>query len=407
MAWTVEGLAAALRARRCSAVDVAEELLDRLAELHPVIGALAAVDRERTMAEARASDQRLASGNARPLEGVPFTVKDWIDVEGWTVTGATGSHPGDANRRPSTDAPAVARLRAAGGVMLAITQAMAANAARGVTRNPHDVSRSPGGSSSGSAAVVAAAGAPLGLGSDSGGSIRLPAAWCGVAGLKPTFGRVPLTGHFPRCGTLEDGRTVIGPLATTVADLAIALKLIAGPDGIDPGAVPVPLGAPDGVDVSALRIGYMGDDLTTDAALTALREAGAIVAPIPMVDVRDEAMDITRRYWTRARLSGADNVALLWDWDRFRRRMLAATADIDIVITPATDGPAPAWRESVESDYQWMLPWSLTGAPAVVVPVAEVDGLPMAVQVVGRPWEDHVALAAAGCIEATHTRARR
>jgi amidase len=120
----------------------------------------------------------------------------------------------------------------------------------------------------------------------------------------------------------------------------------------------------------------------------------------PLPDVRDEAMDITRRYWRRAELTGEENVRLLWDWDRFRRRLLSATAGIDVLLTPATDGPAPAWRESVEADYRWTLPWSLTGAPVVVVPAGSVDGLPVAVQVVGRPWQDHVALAAARCVEA-------
>jgi amidase len=403
MAWTVVGVVCALRAGRCSAVEVAEELLDRLEGLEPVIGAVAAVDREHSVADASAADRRLATGSARALEGVPFTVKDWIDVDGWPVSGATGTDAGDVSRRPSVDATAVARLRAAGGVVLAVTRAMADNAAFGVTRNPHDVSRAPGGSSSGTAAVVAAGGVPLGLGSDSGGSIRLPAAWCGVAGLKPTFGRVPLTGHFPRCGSLQDGRTVIGPLATTVEDLAVALRVIAGPDGIDAGVAPVPLSDPDKVEVTSLRVGCMGEDPTTVEALDALRAAGAIIVSNPVVDARAEALDITRRYWNRDELSGAENVGLLWDWDRFRRRMLVATADLDVVITPATTGPAPAWRESMETDYQWMLPWSLTGAPVVVVPVGKVDGLPVAVQVVGRPWDDHVALAAGRRIEASRS----
>jgi amidase len=276
---------------------------------------------------------------------------------------------------------------------------MADNAAFGPTRNPRNAERAPGGSSSGTAALVAAGTVPLGVGSDSGGSIRLPAAWCGVVGLKPTFGRVPLTGHFPRCGSLEDGRTVIGPLANTVADLTLALALMAGPDGADAGVVPVPLGDPGAVDVGSLRIGSMGSDGTSALALDALAAAGAAICPTPIPDVRDEAMDITRRYWGRVALTGAENVRLLWDWDRFRRRMLAATTDLDIVVTPATDGPAPPFRESIDADYQWLLPWSLTGAPAVVVPVPVPHLGPMGVQLIGRPWQDHVALAAATAVE--------
>jgi amidase len=387
-----------LRARECTAAEIACDLLDRLERLAPEIGGVAAVDRDRTLAEAEAADCRLRAGTPRALEGVPFTVKDWLDVEGWPIAGATGTDPGARDRRPSADATAVGRLRAAGAVVLAVTSAMADNAAFGPTRNPRDPSRAPGGSSSGTAAVVAAGVAPLGLGSDSGGSIRLPAAWCGIAGLKPTFGRVPLTGHFPRCGALADGRTVIGPLATSVDDLALTLPFIAGPDGLDAGVMPVPLGEPDAVVVASVRVGCMGQDDTTALGVSALQRAGAITATA-LPDVRDEAMDITRRYWDRATLSGPENVRLLWDWDRFRRRMLTLTAGVDIVITPATDGTAPSWRESVDTDYQWMLPWSLTGAPVVVVPVSTKDGMPVAVQIVARPWQDHVALAVARSVE--------
>jgi amidase len=404
---TVAEIAQALRAQECSAVELARERLAVLDDVSRRIGAVAATDPERTIDTARAADERLRAGTARPLEGIPFTVKDWIDVAGWPITGATGKEPGDPSRRPASDAPAVARLRAAGGVVLAISAAMADNAAFGATRNPHDPARAPGGSSSGTAALVAAGAAPLGLGSDSGGSIRLPSAWCGVAGLKPTFGRVPLTGHFPRCGALEDGRTVIGPLATTVADLALALALIAGSDGADAGVAPVPLGDPSAVDVSRLRVGSMGVDETTAVALDALADAGATTIAPSLADLREEAMDITRRYWTRATLTGAENVRLLWDWDRFRRRVLAATSGLDLIVTPATSGPAPAWRESVEADYEWLLPWSLTGAPAVVVPVGQADRLPTGVQIVGQPWQDHVALAAAATVERAVLRRHR
>ena len=398
MTRTALGLAAALRAGELSAAEVARDHLERLDVLRPVIGAVAATEPERTLAAAAESDRRLRAGAARPLEGVPFTIKDWIDVEGWRVLGATTAPLADPGRRPAADATAVARLRAGGAVPLAISCALAETAAHGRTRNPRDPSRAPGGSSSGAAALVAAGASPLALGSDSGGSIRLPAAWCGAAGLKPTFGRVPLTGHFPRCGSLEDGRTVIGPLATSVDDLAAALPLIAGPDGLDAGVAPVPLGDPDAVDMSSLRVGVMGGGPAGGAA-RALAGAGATVVETPMPDVHDEALDITLRHWGRARLTGEENVRLLWDWDRFRRRLLLLTAEIDVLVSPATDGPPPPWREWEVGDYRWTLPWSLTGAPAVVVPVSEEAGLPVAVQVIGRPWQDHVALAAARCVE--------
>jgi amidase len=414
---TVVGLARDLRTGRCTATALMSELLDRLERQRALIGAVAATAPEAGMAEAEAADRRLRAGNARALEGVPYTVKDWIDVAGLPVSGATHRDRGSDGRRPVRDATAVARLRAEGAIVLAVSTAMADNARYGETRNPRDPSRAPGGSSSGAAALVAAGVAPLALGSDSGGSIRLPAAWCGVAGLKPTFGRVPLTGHFPRAGALEDGRTVIGPLASSVADLAAVLPLIAGPDGMDAGAPPVPLGDPATIEPHRLRVGLITGDSTTGdlttgdlttgdeptaRAVNALAEAGAVIVAERFPDVRDEALELTRRHWGRTGLTGEEHVRLLWDWDRFRRRMLAATAGIDVLVTPATEGPAPLWRESAESDYQWLLPWSLTGAPAVAVPVGTQNGLPIAVQVIARPWEDHVALAAAGLIEAAY-----
>ena len=145
--------------------------------------------------------------------------------------------------------------------------------------------------------MVAAGAVPLALGSDSGGSIRLPAAWCGVHGLRPTFGRVPLTGHFPRLGFRSDARTVIGPLANSADDLALTLQLIAGPDGHDGSVVPVPLEDPSTVDVARLRVGLVrgvSDEHVADAA-SAVGNSGVTVVEDAMPDVRDEALEITRR----------------------------------------------------------------------------------------------------------------
>ena len=115
--------------------------------------------------------------------------------------------------------------------------------------------------------------------------------------------------------------------------------------------------------------------------------------------MRDEALEITRRYWNRAQLDGRANEQLLWDWDRFQRRMLQCMAPIDALLVPATTEPAPPWRESIDTDYVWQLPWSLTGSPAVVLPVGSVGNLPVAVQVVAPRWNDHIVLAVAQCIE--------
>ena len=219
--------------------------------------------------------------------------------------------------------------------------------------------------------AVAAGAVPLALGSDSGGSIRLPAAWCGVCGLKPTFGRVPLTGHFPRLGARSDARTVIGPLANCVDDLTLALALIAGPDGLD-----------GGVDARAARRPGCGrrhararrtrrrrdtDESRRRVPLRRCAPPASTVVDDAVPDVRDEALEITRRYWQRWKqppLTGPEFEALLWDWDRFERKMLVAMAETDALLMPATTEVAPLWRESVDTDFVWQLPWSLTGSPA-------------------------------------------
>jgi len=204
---------------------------------------------------------------------------------------------------------------------------------------------------------------------------------------------VPLTGHFPRCGEFEDGRTVIGPLTRTVDDAAAVLAVIAGPDGRDAGVQPVTLGNPDAVDVSALRIEISGRSESTTDALRPLLAAGATQIGEPVPDVRDEALELTRRYWRREQVTGPECLQFLSDWDSFRTRLLAIVEPFDVILCPAVDHPAPEWRESRDTDYTWMLPWSLTGAPVVAVPVGASS-----VQVIGRRWQDHVAIAVARLI---------
>jgi amidase len=207
-----------------TAQTVVEAHLSRIAAVNPQLNAVVQLAAEQALAQAHAADAHLARGQLHgPLHGVPFTVKDWIETAGLICTG------GDENYRqyvPAQDATVVARLRQAGAILLGKTNVMVTNPVYGRTNNPYNLAYSPSGSSSGEAAIIAASGSPLGVGSDSGGSIRTPAHACGIAGLKPTTGRVPLTGHFPRISVMNDPRTVIGPLARTVADLALALEVM-------------------------------------------------------------------------------------------------------------------------------------------------------------------------------------
>ena len=184
------------------------------------------------------------------------------------------------------------------------------------------------------------------------------------------------------------------------------MRLIAGPDGFDGGVAPVPLEDPATVDVARLRVGLVEgvtDDQVMHAA-AALRAAGATVVDDAVPDVRDEAMEITLRYWQRWKqppLTGPEFETLLTEWDRFERKMLVATADTDALLMPATTAPAPPWRESIDTDYVWQLPWSLTGSPAVVMPYGADGALPLSIQIVSQPWNDHIVLAIARDLEAT------
>ena len=277
-------LAHLIRQREVSSFEVVDAYLTRIDRVNPELNAVVQIApdaRER----ARAADAAIAQGgDAGPLRGVPFTVKDWIETEGLICAA------GFAERSqfvPKRDATVVARMRAAGAILLGKTNVNDGTPVYSRPNNPYDLARSPGGSSSGEAVIIAAGGSPLGLGSDSGGSIRLPAAWCGVAGLRPTSGLVPNTGHFPRIGSMHDPRTTIGPIARRVEDLTLALRIIAGADGRDPGVVPMALGDPSSVDVGSLRVawytGMPGAESSpavvsaVHAAASALRQARAAV----------------------------------------------------------------------------------------------------------------------------------
>jgi amidase len=418
---TASELAHLIRSRSTTSTDVVAAHLQRIAEVNPKINAVVQLDPDAALAAARSADDAVAHGNPLgPLHGVPFTVKDWIEAEGLICAA------GFEERRayvPKRDATVVARLRAAGGVLLAKTNVNDGGPVYPRPNNPHDVTRWTGGSSSGEAAIVAAGGSPLGIGSDSGGSIRWPAHCCGVASLKPTTGRVPNTGHVPRTGHLQDPRTVIGPIARSVADLTLALTIIAGPGGRDPGAIPVPLEDPGIADLSALRIAWYTDMpgasptietiATTEAAARALDADGARImeAHPPRLE---EALAITQDYWSRpasmsasrwlpyktASLSSDDVERHLFEWERFRVHMLVFMEDYDAIICPVSAEPAPLHGLVPVETWLYTLPYSLAGWPVVTVPCGvSPEGLPIGLQVIAGPWREHLALAVAAYLE--------
>ena len=414
-------LARLIRDRGVSSAEAVDAHLRRIEAVNPSLNAVVQLGADAARAAARAADDAIARGGAiGPLHGVPFTAKDWLETADLVCAA------GFEERRdyvPKHDATAVARMRAAGAILLGKTNVNDGSPVYARPNNPYDVARTPGASSSGEAAIVAAGGSPLGIASDSGGSIRWPAHCCGVAALRPTAGLVPNTGHFPRIGDITDPRTAIGPVARRVEDLALALRIIAGPDNRDPGAVPVPLGDMAEAAIEGLRVAYYTrmpgasptpDTIaTTEAAARALEAAGARVteARPPRLE---ESLPITLDYWRRpssaswqrwvasvdARLSGEDVERHLFEWERFRRHMALFMEDYDVIVCPVAAEPAPPHGKVPVENWLYTLPYSLTRQPVAVVRCgASAEGLPIGVQVVAAPWRDHVALAAAATLE--------
>ena len=409
-------LAAAIRARQISSAEVVEAYLRRIEAVNPRLNALVQVAAASARAQAQAADAWLARGQLMgPLHGVPFTAKDVFETAG--VISAAGLEE-RAGFVPAQDAVVVARLKAAGAILLGKTNCPPGggggwtdNPVYGRTHNPYDLGHTPGGSSGGEAAAIAAGQSPLGLGSDSGGSIRVPAHFCGVAGLKPTSGRVPNTGAFNHPGGLSDYRTQIGPMVRYVRDLALVFPLIAGEDGQDSGVIPMPMGDLEAGTRPApgLRVAFYADDgqaaptseiaAAVQQAALALGEAGLSVEEARPACL-SQSREISQRYWAMSELSGEQVEQLLLDWDRFRSAMLGFMAAYDLILCPADYRPASRHDEQAEQRFNYTLPFSLTGWPCVVVRAgSSPEGLPLGVQIVARAWREDVALAAAQQVE--------
>lgn len=414
-------MARSLASGAVGAVELLEAQLARLAEVDAVVHAVVHLDAEGARRAARAADaERAARRPLGPLHGVPITVKDWIDVRGLPCTGGEVARSG---RIAPADASSVARLRAAGAIVLGKTNVGERSEAFGATLNPHDPTRTPTGSSSGEAALVAAAGSALGLGSDSGGSLRQPAHACGCVTLRPTTGRVPLTGHVPVITPMLDPRTVIGPIARRVEDLVLALRLLEGPDHVDPSVVPMPLRDPAEVDLRGLQVAWWDEQPDCDptpetrrtvvAAARWLADAGAtVVAARP--SGLERVYPLTRTYWSLPEsdggevwvptattdLDGASVQRFRFEWDVFRRDMARFMGSFDAVLAPTAAWPAVRHGEPTGSIAP-TLTFSLTGQPAAVVPCGrDEDGMPIGVQVAARVGRDDVALALAAALEA-------
>jgi amidase len=439
-ALSLSALAAALRRGDVSSEAVTRAYLDRIEVVNPRLNAVVQVRRELALREARAADA-MPEAQRGALHGVPVTIKDSLDTAGIVTTGGT---LGRAAHVPSEDATVVRRLRAAGAIVMGKTNTPdltlafeTNNLVYGRTNNPFDLDRTSGGSSGGAAAIVAAGGSPLDIGSDTGGSIRLPSHFCGVVGLKPTAGRVPRTGHIVDYRGVSQCLTHIGPLARHVDDVALALGVIAGPDGVDPHVVPAPLGDPFKVKVAGFRIAHFTrlrpleptaeTAAAVEAALLALERSGGRISAFDDIPESSRIYDTYTKLlfgdggaavlrlldrWgsaesaLRARMAGmtaltSSELTAHYEWiDGWRSRMLALFASHDVIVCPVNVGPAPAHDAFERETAAYTQVFNLTGWPSTVVRAGtSKGGLPIGVQVVAHPWREDVSLAVAGHLE--------
>lgn len=446
-------LAARIRARAISSAEVVEACLRRIEAVNPMLNAVVQLRSDAARAEARAADAALArSGAVGPLHGVPVTIKDAFDVAGTVSTGGT---LGRRSFVPAEDAVAVARLRAAGALVLGKTNVPELSLAHetdnlvyGRSNNPYDLARTPGGSSGGEAAIIAAGGSPLGLGTDAAGSIRVPAHFCGLAGLRPTSGRVPLTGAFPPAvfSLLPASTQVGGPLARRVADLGLMLSVVSGEDWRDPRTAPVPLADPKVVNLHCLRVAFHSDNnviAPTDETIAILRRAADCLADAGVMIEQARPSGIEQSFALFMSLAAADGGAgiawqlesagttnvgpglqrllermhgsassseevlgLLLRLDQFRTSMSTFFQNFDAILCPVAAFPAPVHGATSDDRtalgvFSYAVPYNLTDWPAVVVRAGtSAEGLPIGVQIVAHPWREDVALALASRLEA-------
>ncbi len=449
---------AAYRSGSLSPEDVATRVLDAIQsgeDMQPPLRAIIQIQRDDILSQARQSALRHAQGRALgPLDGVPIAVKDELDMIPYPTTVGTaflGQSPA------SRDATVVARLRAAGALLVGKANmheigigVTGQNPHHGTPRNPYHPNHYTGGSSSGSAAAVASGLAPIAIGADGGGSIRIPAAFCGVVGLKATYGRISETGAAP----LDWSVAHVGPLAASVADAALAYALIAGPDPLDPNSLhqPAPtLAGWNEAGIHGLRIGvfwpwfrHASADVVAvcepllekfaslgaqvlDVVIPDL-EAGRVAHVITIASEMAQAMDQYHRQNHRQHgLDVRTNLTLARAFtaldyvqaQRVRTRLIAhfrrVFESVDVIVTPAAGIAAPPIPSTALPDgdsdlttlaeiMRFVTPANLTGLPAITFPAGyTATGLPVGMQAIGRAWDEvtllQLALAAEGLVE--------
>ncbi|MCL5227046.1 amidase [Pseudomonas nunensis] len=452
---TLREMAGLLRRGVLTSVSLLEFYLQRIAERNPQINALIQLESaDELRRQAREADEMARIGNIRgPLHGIPMTIKDVCHVRGFRMSRGLEELLGEASQQ---DATVVARLREAGAIILGITNVpelcMAFetdNLLYGRTLNPCDPQRSAGGSSGGEAAAIAAGCSPAGLASDACGSVRIPAHFNGICGLKLTQGRVPLTGQFPndRSG-LFHLTSAFGVMGRYVDDLALLGQLISGADGHDPDTVDVPFN--DSKPLSELRVALSWESARTEvspAVKQVLQQVeaclGSVVADVtsttpPMLDDASDVLwrvfitgadagrswkklfaSMNKQTYTPAtseliRLSEEVELSvdeMKRDWimiDTFRYQLAKFFNQHDLFICPVFPDVAFAHGESLldRDRYAFVFPFSLSGSPAVVIRAGHdpVSGMPIGIQIIGPHWQEERLLAVANFLEREMTR---
>ncbi|HEX2913474.1 MAG TPA: amidase [Chloroflexia bacterium] len=439
---SIQEIAELIRKREVSPVELTTQALNRIAERDGELNSFQLVLREQALEAARRAEREIASGDYRgPLHGVPLAVKDLLAMEG-TIT--TAGSKVLADNYTGYDASAVERLQAAGAIIAGKTRMSefayspgSNNSHYGPTANPWNLAHDSGGSSSGSAAAVAAGLVFGALGTDTGGSIRIPASLCGIVGLKPTFGRTSLHGATTLAWSLDH----LGPLTTTVNDAAILLEALAGSDKRDPRTRPVEVPAYSRyteAGVKRLRVGVLREDGTGQPlatpevlaawkqALSTLESAGAELVELDLPEFNDlrtlngvilafEAMAFHHQTLTK-RLGDYGEfmrrrilASYAYDARAFvcaqqirhfiRQRMNAIFEQVDLLSTPTMPYGAPELGDPARNTY-FTGPFNALGWPAISVPFGQTaEGLPVGVQLAGRPWDEVTILRAARVIE--------
>jgi Asp-tRNA(Asn)/Glu-tRNA(Gln) amidotransferase A subunit family amidase len=448
-------MAEQIRKKKISPVELVEAHLAQIERLNPRLNAFVQVDAKRARRAAHDAEIAVTQGKKLgPLHGVPISIKSSLEVAGLRCEAGTRLRAGLV---AAQDAPLVTRLKNAGVIVLGVTNTPELlmawetdNLLYGRTNSPWDIERTPGGSSGGEAAAIAAGMSAGGVGSDGGGSIRVPAHFSGICGLKPTPGRIPATGHFPVSAGPFALISVVGPMARTIADLKAMFEVMQGPDIGDTCAAPVQVRWPSDEETKELRVGYFEDDGRTpvtpetraavQAAAEALRGAGFQVDRF-LPEGLEEARRLWRKFfvvaggmmlrpmfkegdadlspilkqfleWSAAE-PGHTERTLLDAWiqrDLLRARFFAQMRQYPILLCPAA--AIPAFRHGERSwqvegkTVHYLDAWSYTeffnllGNPAAAVPVGRSpEGLPIGVQIVGRPWEEEQVLSVAAALE--------